>query len=50
MSTQLFGLGGQDPWVLGAAIVLLVVTTAVAAAIPALRAASVDPVKALRRQ
>jgi predicted permease len=50
MSTQLFGLGGQDPWVLSAAIVVLVVTTAIAAAIPAMRAASLDPVKALRRQ
>ena len=50
ISTQLFGLGGQDPLVLGGAVLLLLVTTAVAAAIPAMRAASVDPVQALRRQ
>ena len=50
ISTQLYGLGGQDPWVLGAAVVVLVVTTALAAIIPAMRAAAVDPVKALRMQ
>src|SRR4029079_14648189 len=50
ISTQLYGLGGQDPWVLGSAVVVPVVTTALAAIIPAMRAAAVDPVKALRMQ
>jgi ABC-type lipoprotein release transport system permease subunit len=36
--------------VLGAAVVVLVATTTIAATIPAMRAASVDPVKALRMQ
>jgi predicted permease len=47
--TQLFGLGGQDPLVLGGAVLILLLTTAVAAAIPAMRAAKLDPVKALRQ-
>jgi ABC-type antimicrobial peptide transport system permease subunit len=50
ISTQLYGLGGQDPLVFGAAVVVLVVTAAIAATIPAMRAASLDPVQALRKQ
>jgi predicted permease len=48
MGTQLFGLGGQDSTVLAVSIAVLLFTTAVAAAIPARRAASIDPSRALR--
>jgi ABC-type antimicrobial peptide transport system permease subunit len=48
ISSQLFGLGGQDSIVMGVSIGVLVLTTAVAAAVPARRAASIDPSRALR--
>jgi ABC-type antimicrobial peptide transport system permease subunit len=48
MGTQLYGLSGQNPVVLATAVVILVSTAAVAAAIPARRAASIDPARALR--
>ena len=50
ISAQLYGLDGQDPVVLGIAVLVLLVTTAIAATIPAMRAATVDPVRALRMQ
>ena len=48
MGAQLYGLRGQNPVVLATAVVILVSTAAVAAAIPARRAASIDPARALR--
>ncbi|MEO8677644.1 MAG: ABC transporter permease [Vicinamibacterales bacterium] len=50
ISAQLYGVGGQNPAVIGLAIGVLVVTAGLAAAIPARRAASVDPARALRGQ
>jgi predicted permease len=50
INTQLYGVGGQDPRVITTAVVVLVITAVIAAAIPARRAASVDPAKALRGQ
>ena len=44
----LFGVQPVDPVTLAGAVLLLVVTAALAAAAPAWRAASVDPVVALR--
>jgi predicted permease len=48
ISAQLFGIGGQSAAVFGPAILVLIATTAVAAMIPAARAASIDPTRALR--
>lgn len=49
ISAQLYGLSGQSLPVLGASVAVLIATAAMAAAIPAQRAASVDPARALRR-
>jgi predicted permease len=48
VEAQLYGVSGQSPAVLAAAVVTLVATAALAAAIPARRAASIDPSRALR--
>ena len=48
ISTQLFGVRPWDPLMLSAATLLLLVAALIAAAIPARRAASVDPMHALR--
>jgi predicted permease len=50
ISTQLYGVGGQNPAVIVTAIGVLIVTAGLAATIPARRAASVDPARALRAQ
>ncbi len=50
LKTQLYGTGGLDPVVFAGAIVVLIVSTCVAGLIPARRAASTDPVKALRTE
>jgi ABC-type antimicrobial peptide transport system permease subunit len=44
----LFGLSNDDPMVLGAAVLVLGATGLIAAAIPARRAAAIDPVQTLR--
>lgn len=44
----LFGVSAFDPLTLGGILVPLILVTLFAAAFPALRAASVDPMKALR--
>lgn len=48
MSSQLFGVTPWDPIMLSAATLLLLITALIAAVIPARRAASVDPMHALR--
>ena len=48
ISTQLYHVKGWDPLVLAAAIVTLSLCALVASIIPAQRAASIDPVRALR--
>jgi len=50
LSSQLFGVKGYDPEVLVAAVVTLGVCAAVAALVPARRAASIDPIQALRAE
>ncbi len=50
LGTQLYGLGGRDPRILLTGAAILIVTAALAAAIPARRAASIDPARALRGQ
>jgi len=48
LSTQLYGIGGQNPWVFAAAILVLMLSAVVAATLPARRAAALDPTQALR--
>lgn len=50
ISSQLFGVTPWDPMMLSAATLLLLITALIAAVIPARRAASVDPMHALRTE
>jgi predicted permease len=50
LTAQLFDVNGRDPVVVVAAAAVLLVTAGLAAALPARRAASVDPTRALRAQ
>ena len=48
ISSSLYGVKSYDPFVLGTALVVLILSSVVAAVIPARRAASIDPARALR--
>lgn len=48
--SQLYGVTPTDPWTMIGSSVVFVVTGLVAALVPALRAAKVDPVEALRQE
>jgi predicted permease len=50
LRSSLFGLAPSDPWSFAAALGGIVVVTLLASLIPARRAASVDPMKALRME
>ena len=50
LKTELYGVAGQDIGVLAGAAVVLAVSACIAGLIPAQRAASTDPVKALRTE
>ena len=50
LSSQLFGVKGYDPVVLAAAAFVLAACAAVAGLVPARRAASIDPMQALRAE
>jgi predicted permease len=50
ISAQLYGVEPQNPAVLGGAMLALAASAVVAAAVPAWRAASVDPTRALRAE
>jgi predicted permease len=49
LSGLLFGVGGRDPLAFGAAIAILLVSTAAAVFVPASRAARIDPASVLRQ-
>lgn len=48
VSSQLYGIQPNDPWIAGATVVLLSAVSAAAGMIPARRASQVDPILALR--
>lgn len=50
LTSQLFEVNERDPVVFGTAVAVLLLTTVMAAAVPARRAASVNPTRALRAQ
>ncbi|MGA7524317.1 MAG: ABC transporter permease [Acidobacteriaceae bacterium] len=50
MASELYGVRPWDPWILTGAALLLGLATLVAALLPARRAASVDPMRALRAE
>ena len=50
IASQLYGVKSYDPVIFGLAIVVLAFSAALAAVIPALRAASIDPMRALRTE
>jgi ABC-type antimicrobial peptide transport system permease subunit len=50
LKTQLYGVAGQDVGVLAGAAAVLIASACIAGLIPAQRAASTDPVKALRTE
>ena len=47
---QLFGISGFDPWSLTLAVAVLGVCALVASVVPALRAAAIEPTRALRAE
>jgi ABC-type lipoprotein release transport system permease subunit len=50
LSTQLYEIGRADPQVLSGAALILLLSANLAAVLPARRAASVDPTRALRSE
>jgi ABC-type antimicrobial peptide transport system permease subunit len=48
VSSQLYGIEPNDPWIAGTTVVLLAVVSAAAGLIPAHRASRIDPILALR--
>jgi ABC-type antimicrobial peptide transport system permease subunit len=50
LASQLYGVQSHDPVVLGLAVVVLAISALLAGFIPARRAASIDPIRALRTE
>jgi macrolide transport system ATP-binding/permease protein len=50
LKSQLYNVSGQDAWVMAGAIVALAISACVAGLIPARRAASTEPMRALRSE
>jgi macrolide transport system ATP-binding/permease protein len=50
VKSQLYNVSGEDGWVMAGAVLTLALSTCVAGLIPARRAASTDPMRALRSE
>ena len=50
LASMLFGVSAQDPLTFGGVALLIGVVAAVASFVPAMRAARVDPLRAIRAQ
>jgi ABC-type antimicrobial peptide transport system permease subunit len=50
LASFLYGTSARDPWVFGAAIILLALIASAASLLPALRAARTEPMQAMRRE
>jgi len=50
LNSQLVGVSARDPVTLGVVVAVLTIVAASAALIPALRAARIDPLEALRAE
>jgi ABC-type lipoprotein release transport system permease subunit len=50
MASQLYGVGAYDPWAFAGAAVLLGSCAVLASLVPARRAASIEPMQALRTE
>ena len=50
VKAQLYNVSGQDAWVISGAVVALAISACIAGLIPARRAASTDPMRALRSE
>ncbi len=50
LESQLYDVSGQDAWVMAGAVVALALSACVAGLIPARRAASTEPMRALRSE
>jgi ABC-type lipoprotein release transport system permease subunit len=50
MENLLFGVSATDPWTYGAVALILAAVATIASAVPAARAARVDPIRVLRSE
>jgi ABC-type antimicrobial peptide transport system permease subunit len=50
IGSQLYGITAYDPLALAAALALTLISASLAAALPALRAAQIEPMQALRSE
>ena len=50
LASFLYGTSARDPWILTAALAVLALIATIASLVPAIRAASVDPMQALRSE
>jgi len=48
LRSLLFGVGRTDPWMMTAAVALIIAVAAAAVSVPARRATQIDPLLALR--